>query len=242
MRITTISICGEADHPLLPQFREHYSAFGDVIIQMGVTRKWLECNGDTSGTGLIFDEKLEQHNAALKQVPPGTDYVFYFDIDEFLHHSDLARVTAQLSREQPDVVRFQMHQFWHDQGYVARGGDGWGFEAWNPRIFRYYPGMQFTSHRPPTLNKPNPKIIDSPIKPNHYSYVYGKHIYRKLLYYNLIYPQFDYQKWFREVWLSWSPQNREALEQTYSVHPSTPNAYTELFTGKHEIQWQRLDV
>ena len=236
MKFQVVAICGEADHPLLDQFKEHYKQFNPYI-QMGVTKRWLSVNGDTSGSGLVFDEKVDQQNEALSHVDPDTDYIMTFDVDEFMSKSDFKTVMTIIEHDRPDVVTFVMNQFWHNDNYVAIGGDGWGYEALNPRIFRFTPGMQFVNHRPPTPNYPVKTVFNLPQRPNHYSYVYMNQVYRKLRYYNLIYTQFDYMKWFEEVWMKWNPLTRTEIESKYSIHPSCPGATTKLFTGKHDIEW-----
>lgn len=241
-----ISICGEADHPLLPQFKEYYSKiFDQVIIQMGVVDKWFEKNGDTSNSGLRFVEKVDQQNAALAQVDSDTEYVFYFDIDEFLPYEELYHVYQILNEERPDVISFQLYNFWKTDGYYGVGGDGWGYDAWARRIFRYEHGMVYTSHRPPTLFTPVNKDLMQ-VQPYHYtrgrilhySYVYEEQVKRKLLYYNMVYPQFNYMEWFNMVWRMWKPENRKTIEAIRSVHPSMRGATTELYTGQHPIIWQ----
>lgn len=242
MKITTLCICGEADHPLLQQFRDHYSQISDqVIIQMGVTEKWLAVNGDTSLSGNIFPTKVEQQNAAIARVDPDTDYLFFFDVDEFMPlGDDYLSIMGLITYNQPDIIEFQMNQFWKDDNYIGYGGDGWAYDAWSPRIYRYEPGMKITSHRPPVINYQhiNPITMWQGVKINHYSYVYPEQVRRKLLYYNLIYPEFDYMEWFKNVYLAWTPENRIELEQTRSIHPSCEGAKSKLFIGKHDIQWQ----
>lgn len=234
-----MTICGEADHPLLPAFRKYYSKFVDeVIIQYGVVELWNQANGDTAWIGNVYKEKVDQQNAALARVSKDTDYIICFDVDEFMSEKDMHLIIETLKFKIVDVVLFQMNQFWHSEGYVGIGGEGWAFDAWSPRIFKYTPGMTFTSHRPPTLSVPCPNVWNYPGKGNHYSYVYPEAIKRKLRYYNLIYPQFDYMKWYNEVWDKWTPETREQIEAEFSVHPSCAGAKTELFLGKHEIEWQ----
>jgi hypothetical protein len=237
MKTTLVTICGETDHPLFDKFCHYYTPLVDqVVIQLGVTKNWLSANGQTSGHQ-VFNEKVEQQNEALRYVHSDTDYILTFDIDEFISKDDLKHIGIILERDRPDCVELQCNNFWHEQGYIGRGGDGWAYESWNPRIWRYVPGMTFTNHRPPTPNYPVNMVCKLPQKFNHYSYVYMNQVYRKLKYYNLIYPQFDYMKWFQDVWMPWNPMSRVAIEWKNSVHPSCKGATTELFTGKHEIKW-----
>lgn len=238
-----MAICGEADHPLLPVFREYYKNFS-LVIQMGVTEKWLSVNGDTSGSGNIFPEKVDQQNAALKIVPDDTDYILCLDIDEFLPIDFIQDGTIDLDFFKSTSVDFQMHNFWKGGDFVGTGGVGWGYNAWCPRLFKFSPGCFFSSHRPPALILPDGNFIiknadRGVIRIHHYSYVYRETIIRKLKYYNLIYTQFDYMKWFREVWEPWTPENRLEIEAVHSIHPSVPGAKTAPFNGEHFIQWQQ---
>lgn len=238
MKIALMTICGEADHPLLETFKSYYKPmFDQVIIQMGVTEKWYKVNGDTSLSGNIFTEKVAQQNKALEKVHKDTDYIFTLDVDEFVSYADLQSIMWTL-KERPDTCELQMNQFWHLDNYVAYGGDGWGFEAWNPRIFRYVKGMQFTDHRPPTLSYKCEKLIRLTQRGNHYSYSYPLQVKRKMKYYNEIYPHMPYADWFYGCYLPWTPETRVEIESKYSCHPSCPNAKTKLFTGKHEIKWR----
>jgi glycosyltransferase involved in cell wall biosynthesis len=243
MKIRLLTICGEADHPLLPAFREYYKEY-DPIIQMGVVDKWRQVNGDTSESGNYFAEKTEQHNAALEQVPFDTDYILYFDVDEFLPKPDLIDLAEWLQMIQPEVVSLQMNNFWKHQGYIGTGGAGWAYDAWCPRVFKFYEGMRYSSHRPPILQIPGrgeSKIEDRknwPFRVNHYSYVYEATVKRKLLYYNKLYPQFNYMSWFHEVWAKWTPANREQIESKHSIHPSCAGAKSVIYNGKHYIKWQ----
>lgn len=102
--------------------------------------------------------------------------------------------------------------------------------------------MIFSSHRPPRIlipGNPNQQIDRSPMRVDHYSYVYRLQIERKLKYYALLYPHIDYMRWFHEVWERWTPENREEIEAQYSIHPSVVGAKSEIFTDKHLIKWQR---
>lgn len=238
MNIALVTICGEADHPLLGTFIDYYKkVFNQVIVQMGVTEKWNKVNGNTAGEG-IYPEKVEQQNEALKRVYKNTDFIFTFDVDEFISYADLQSIIWRIKEERPDCMEIQMNQFWHQDNYVAYGGDGWGFEAWNPRGFRYEKGMTFVNHRPPTPSYPMKKIMKVSQRGNHYSYAYPLAVERKMKYYNQIYPHMPYDEWFRECYLPWTPETRVEIESKYSCHPSCPNAKTKLFTGKHDIKWR----
>ena len=245
MKITVISISGEADHPLLKQFEAHYKQITDnVIIQTGVVNAWRNVNGDTSESGIYFLEKVEQQNAALEQVPADTDYLFYFDIDEFMDIADLKNIIEILKVQPRTILSFQMFHFWKSGDWIGRGGDGWAYDSYCPRVFKYTPGMYFTTHRPPKLMTPKGHDILHGFKTNlphmvkHYSYIYEKHVLRKLKYYDVIYPNMNYMSWFNNVFLKWNERSRPAIEAKYSIHPSCAGAKSELYTGKHEIIWQ----
>jgi len=153
MKTFLISICGESDHPLLPKFIEHYSnIFGNnMIIEFGVVGRWFKENGNTSGQNKIFPDKQAQQNAALSQVPSDVDYVFYFDIDEFLSLKDFMQLQLMLQKTNYSTISFQMNHFWKSDKWIGTGGEGWAYDAWCPRIFKFTHGSVFTSHRPPIL-------------------------------------------------------------------------------------------
>jgi len=239
MKTALLAICGEADHPLLKAFWDYYNdIFDEVVIQYGCTDKWIKVNGNTSGTYQTFTEKVDQQNAGLEKINPKTEYLFTFDVDEFVSTSDMHGILSYLGRERPDQANIQFNQFWHKQDFVAYGGDGWGYEAWNPRVWRYVKGMKFVNHRPPTPSYAVRKVLNLPQRGNHYSYVYPLHVMRKMAYYGQIYPHMDYDTWLKECYLKWTPETRDEIEAKWSIHPSTPNAKTKPFTGKHFIEWK----
>jgi hypothetical protein len=239
MKITLMTICGEDDHPLFEKFSEYYRPFvDDIVIELGCTKKWIQVNGQTTSNNVVFLDKVSQQNEALKSVPEDTDYIFTFDIDEFVSEVDINGIKEYLRQAKPDMCCLQMNQFWHQDNYVAYGGDGWGYEAWNPRIFRYEKGMTFLNHRPPTPSYRVTKSVNLPQRGNHYSYCYIEQVYRKLKYYNKVYPHMDYQTWFENVFLQWTPKTKDEIESKWSIHPSVPNAKTRKFTGKHDIVWK----
>lgn len=247
MKNFLISICGEADHPLLPQFYNHYSkifGFKNIHIEMGCVEKWIKVNGNTSETNNVFPDKTAQQNAALEMVPYDVDYIFYFDIDEFITFNDYLSTIPILHKHQPSTAFFQMNHFWKDNNHIGIGGDGWAYDAWCPRIFKNIMGSKFKTHRPPVLETPRGvnlltfQPLNLQPKINHYSYIYPLYVERKMKYYAQVYPQFatHYEMWFNECFLKWTPENKNEIESKHSVHPSCSNAITQKYDGGHDVK------
>lgn len=245
MKIAVISICGEDDHPLINEFVKHCKKISDkLFVASGLVDEWHKVNGDTIDAHwvLMFSEKTEQQNHALRLVDESDiefDYLFYFDIDEFLPIDSLEGIIKFLKTNWPDVVNFQMNHFWKSGDYIGTGGDGWAYNAWCPRIFKYKHGMRFSTHRPPTIEGYTKILNYTDTKINHYSYVFSTQVERKLKYYDRIYPNNNYLDWFRNVWQVWTPENRTEIETQFSVHPSCKNAKTQKYEGMHDIEIEK---
>lgn len=95
-------------------------------------------------------EKDEQSRAYATRATG--DYLWQVDIDEFYRADDMARVIAML-RADPSItaMTFKQLTFWGGLGYLA---DGWYLRrgaTFYHRLFKWGPGYEYASHRPPTV-------------------------------------------------------------------------------------------
>jgi hypothetical protein len=190
----------------------------------------------------FYDEKLEQCNAWLSQVPEDTDYVWQIDVDEFYHNNDIELIKDLLKTNQYTYVEFPVKNFFKGFDYIAAGGRGWGYDTPFPRIFKYFPGCVWESHRPPTILSKNGTDLRSinpllgnnnPVSMLHYSYVTDKQVEEKIKYYAKTFNRDYYNEWYLPFYQKWTPENRKKLENQISAHPSVPGGYTKRFNQEH---------
>jgi hypothetical protein len=101
-------------------------------------------------------EKDEQSQAYAKRATG--DWLWQIDVDEFYQHEDLGRVLSFL-RMHPETtcLTFEGIHFWGGFEYLATGGlfrhRRFQGELWGRyrRLFKWGPGYQYTTHRPPTV-------------------------------------------------------------------------------------------
>jgi hypothetical protein len=95
-------------------------------------------------------EKNEQSRAYARRATG--DYLWQVDIDEFYRAADMERVLGMLAADPTiDAMTFHQITFWGGLGYVA---DGWYLRrgaADYHRLFRWGPGFEYVTHRPPTV-------------------------------------------------------------------------------------------
>jgi hypothetical protein len=95
-------------------------------------------------------EKHEQSQAYARRATG--DYLWQVDIDEFYLPADIERVLERLAAApEVDGMSFRQVTFWGGLGYVA---DGWYLRrgaADYHRLFRWGPGFEYATHRPPTV-------------------------------------------------------------------------------------------
>ena len=95
-------------------------------------------------------EKHEQSRAYARRATG--DYLWQVDIDEFYLASDMEQVLDRLAATPTvDAMSFRQVTFWGGLGYVA---DGWYLRrgaADYHRLFRWGPGFEYATHRPPTV-------------------------------------------------------------------------------------------
>jgi hypothetical protein len=96
-------------------------------------------------------EKDEQSRAYARRATG--NYLWQVDIDEFYRAEDMDRVLALLAEADPpiDAMTFRQITFWGGLGYLT---DGWYLRrgaADYHRLFRWGPGFEYRTHRPPTV-------------------------------------------------------------------------------------------
>lgn len=238
---------------LVGKWISHYRQFGECYVVEGATEDWKSSLGwsghnSTDGTVEIIREsgvphtiatkpwrdKNHQCNEFMRHVPPDADVVWYADSDEFYTSEDIEWMKLFLSTN-PDTTfaSFNMYHWWKHKEYRCVGGDGWAYETPIPRLWRWFPGARFETHRPPTilrngldLSKAFPlDAKNNPVVARHYSYCFRQQVLDKLRYYSKVFGR-DYMPWFRNVWETWTPENHIELENRLSVHPSCTGART----------------
>jgi FkbM family methyltransferase len=105
---------------------------------------------DGHGDGWWQGEKDEQSRAYAKRATG--DYLWQVDIDEFYRAEEMGRVIDML-RDDPTItaVTFKQLTFW---GGLAYRTDGWYLRrgaTYYHRLFRWRPGYEYATHRPPTV-------------------------------------------------------------------------------------------
>lgn len=191
-------------------------------------------------------EKDEQSQAYAKRATG--DYLWQVDVDEFYRAEDMQAIVEAL-RADPTIsaISFRQFQFWGGFSYYV---DSWYLRLYLPsinRIFKWGPGYQYGTHRPPTVLTAEgidthtinwlseEEMARRGIYLYHYSLVLPKQVLEKCEYYgNAAWAErAQAQAWAQEVFLG--------LKRPYSVH----NVYDypgwlERFTGEHPQEIQRL--
>ena len=105
---------------------------------------------DGHPNGFWPGEKDEQSRAYARRATG--DWLWQVDIDEFYRADEMERILARLALEpRVDAMTFRQITFWGGLDYLA---DGWYLRrgaADYHRLFRWGPGFEYTSHRPPTV-------------------------------------------------------------------------------------------
>lgn len=198
----------------------------------------------------LWSEKDEQSQAYAERATG--DYLWQVDIDEFYKPEDMRAVLHMLRGDpQITVVSFKQISFWGGFDYIV---DGWylrrGAEIYH-RLFRWGPGYQYVTHRPPTIQDPQGrdlrqlKWVDGHVLAQHgiflyhYSLLFPKQVVEKCEYYGSA-------TWARRGKARlWANEIFMELRNPYRVH----NVYDypgwlERFSGEHpsEIKALRADI
>lgn len=95
-------------------------------------------------------EKDEESRAYARRATG--DYLWQVDVDEFYVPEEMERVLAMLAADPSiDAMTFRQITFWGGLDYVA---DGWYLRrgaADYHRLFKWGPGYEYRTHRPPTV-------------------------------------------------------------------------------------------
>ena len=191
-------------------------------------------------------EKHEQSQAYARRATG--HYLWQVDVDEFYKPEDM-RAVLEMLRDDPQItaVSFKQITFWGGFDYIV---DGWylrrGAEIYH-RLFKWGPGYQYITHRPPTVEDAQGcdlralkwasghDLARRNVFLYHYSLLFPKQVIEKCEYYrNAAWARRDKaQQWTREVFLE--------LGKPYRVH----NVYDypswlDRFTGSHPSQIKAL--
>lgn len=205
-------------------------------------------------------EKDEQSRAYAKLA--AGDYLWQVDVDEFYLPDDIARMVRLLADRAPDAVTFPTVTVW---GALDVAVDGWYLRRGAgdfPRLFRWGPGYEYVTHRPPTVAGPDGRDLRELLwldgagarrlgfVMRHYSLLLPKQVREKVEYYS---NWGLYQDQIRAEELSrWLQDSYLTLRRPYRVHNRYQYpSWLESYDGRHppevlrmmdDITGGRLDV
>lgn len=233
----------------LLDFKNHHDPQNKVVI--------VRAEDEGHPNGFWVGEKDEQSRAFAKRATG--NYLWQVDVDEFYKSEDLQAVVDLLENDpQISAVSFKMLTFWGGFDYLC---DGWylrrGANIYH-RLFKWEPGYQYSTHRPPTVLDQTGRdlrtkrwISGNTLEKNgiylyHYSLVFPKQVRDKCTYYQ----NADWAK--QSGAMQWAQESFFSLKKSYRVHnvyqyPSWlerfkgvhPNAISLL---KNDISEKHLDV
>ncbi len=196
-----------------------------------------------------WPEKCEMQNEALKHV--SGNYVWLIDSDEVYKKEHLERIKGILESD-PSItqVNFIPDNFWKGLDYIFVSRKFWEESCHYRRLFKYVPGARFSTHRPPTMVWPGHNgtteqmnLLDGTatremgIVLYHYSYVLDEQVKQKVELYRRYgwdrHWKLDLEKWYRECFLKWTPENRQEIDSGYPIWTGDINSRTQVFTGTH---------
>lgn len=196
-----------------------------------------------------FKEKDEQCRAYMPYLKDDIDYIWNLDSDEVFKGEDIQKLVQILEEEKYTSVGVRSCSFYGGfDHYIG------GFELLRDnflRIFKVYPGANWLTHRPPTIQ---PKVgtatlpekhLDSDtlwdkhgIQMYHYSYVFPTQVKNKLEYYKAkVSMENCHPNYFNEIYLPWVAGNKSVEASWNGVHEFKPHirthSFTEEFRGEH---------
>jgi glycosyl transferase family 2 len=193
----------------------------------------------------FWKEKDEQSRAYAERATG--DYLWQVDIDEFYHPETMRRVLTMLS-EDPDItaVSFPTITFWGSLDYEVNGlilrAGGHQFH----RLFRFGPGYEYKSHRPPTILDPQGRdlrklkwlsggtLARRGIYVHHYALLFPGQVLRKVAYYQ------SFSKRARKA-KEWAQRCYLKLGRPYGVHNVCRHlSWLEKFRGEHPPEVVRM--
>jgi hypothetical protein len=194
----------------------------------------------------FWSEKDEQSRAYADRA--SGDYLWQIDIDEFYRDEDMLAV-IDILRRLPDVtaVSFRQITFW---GGFRHTVDGWYLKRGPQtiyRLFKWAPGYQYVTHRPPTVKDSlgrnlreiqwitGERLATKGIFLYHYSLLFPKQVIEKCKYYNAA-------PWaHRQKANQWADQAFMKLSNPFRVHNVYDHpSWIKRFNGKHPSQIESL--
>ena len=268
MKIAFGMIVFEGDYVLRQSLESVYPYASQILIAEGPVQYWQDHGRTTStdNTNTILDsfpdpenkiiivhgqfsEKDEQCNAYMKHLDEDIDYLWNLDSDEVYRSDDLEKMIEILEKEKYTSVDVRSCSFYGGfEHYIG------GFEqkAGNfHRIFRIYPGVEWVTHRPPTIDY---KRTDVPlrhmdgdtlfdtygIQMYHYSYVFPEQVRKKIDYYKAKVSMAKcLDDYFNRIYLPWmraSDEERVLIEKIHAgVHEFKPQYRGPAYTHKFDL-------
>ena len=259
----------EGDYVLKECLQQIYPHAHQIVIAEGPVKFWQERGHTTSPdkTNEIledfpdpenkiqvvhgqFSEKDEQCNAYMNLIKDDTDYLWMVDSDEIYKTADIEKTIKFLEEEAPTSIGVKSCSFYGGFDHYLTG-----FEEQRDnflRIFRYTPGCDWLTHRPPTMTYKTPialKHIHSDqffertgVLMYHYSYVFDRQVKNKVEYYEAKVSKFKcIENYYEKVFIPWTTGNhvqRIMVEKAFDgVHEWKPEyrgpCRTQRFIGIH---------
>jgi len=184
---------GPAQHGQDRGSKHHKARGGDVTVTQddGTTAYLNEIMSDPRVTVYrkdIWNGKVDMANAPLQNIKEKC-VLWQIDSDELYSLEDLTKAyNLFMMRPEKNIGIIGFYQFVGPNKYVLELDkydtllDTWGTHKY-ARLFRYVPGLKWTSHAPPTLSYDKIKSIDLNMRIHHYAYVLEKQIEFKSQYY-----------------------------------------------------------
>ena len=257
LKIAIGMIVFEGDYVLKECLEQLYPHVEQILIAEGPVKYWQDQGRSTStdNTNNILDnfpdpenklkvvhgqflEKDDQSNAYMNLINDDIDYLWMVDSDEVYTTDDIIRMKEFLEDEKPTSVGLKSLSFFGGFEHTLTG-----FELKKDnfiRVFKYYPGCTWITHRPPTIKYENPKHISSEelyektgIQMFHYSYVFPDQVYKKTNYYKS-WNKRNIENHFEKIYLPWvrgDLKTKEDIEYKYrGVHEWDPEIRGDCYT------------
>lgn len=196
----------------------------------------------------FWKEKDEMSKAYAKVVTG--NILWQVDVDEFYLPEDIQKIISILSQKlEIETISVNTVTFWGGIDYLT---EGWHLIRGNKeyhRIFRFEPGYEYRTHRPPTvmdqsgrdLRKKNPRK----------GWVRGRELEKKygirLYHYSLLLPKQVQEKsryyaaWARPDSVRWAEENYFKLSHPFHVHNVYEQiSWLERYRGKHPPEISRM--
>jgi len=208
-------------------------------------------------------EKDEQSRAYAKRA--AGNYLWQVDSDEFYKPEDMQTIISMLDQDpQITAVSFPMITFWGGMEYWV---DGWylrrGASTYH-RLFKWGPGYQYLTHRPPTV------LDDEGRDTRRIHWIRGGQLAKMgvfLYHYSLLLPQqveekvtyYENAGWSKRAGASeWMRNSFRTLGKPYRVHnvftfpswlerfhgthpPEAVAMYGDILNGDHPVKLRRTD-